>query len=368
MVFGSCHLRRHWLAFPTDARISNGVDRKEPTAWPSLGLDIHPSAGLNILINETNSCFGNASYLPITLATAMVATFGVVSGQTKQSRMVPREINPFLNCSIMMEEVSKDDRLSVAIRDIGMLSESHLMGTFGPKILATTSIPVEDFAGFLELQANTVVANNGNPLLQLEVKARGLSEWPLQGHAMDRTSLFGRAVESDLSSSAHSGGPQPSAPPLVLQPAEPSPEPASAPIWAMPPWTAVAGAPEVQVSGCSGVSLASAPAESEVSKVAAGCSGAPPAQSSEERAFAEMVWEMERPQSFLFHIDQEVFTFAQTGELFDVLLMKSKRSDILVDASVLHLVMCAELRVRVSGCQVGVAPQPCVGLCLTACA
>lgn len=166
--------------------------------------------------------------------------------------MVPREINPMLNCSIMMEEVSKDDRLSVAIRDIGMLAESHLMGTFGPKILATASIPVEDFAGFLELQANSVIANNGNPLLQLEVKARELSEWPLQGHAMDRTSLLGTGVESDLSSSACSGGPQPSAPPLVLQPTEPSPEPASAS--PMPPWTAVAGAPaEVRVSGCSGV-------------------------------------------------------------------------------------------------------------------
>lgn len=54
-----------------------------------------------------------------------------------------------------------------------------------------------------------------------------------------------------------------------------------------------------------------------------------------------MAREMDRPQkSFLFHIDKEVFTFAQTGDLYDVLLMKSQRSDILVDASVLHLVMC----------------------------
>ena len=102
---------------------------------------------------------------------------------------MPRAVNPQINSTIIAEDLNADDRLMFTVRDIGLLQDQH-MGGFGPKDVASAPLPVEDFAGWLELMPAVDVPANGGPVMHVELKVRETGMWPSSGFAADRLGLF----------------------------------------------------------------------------------------------------------------------------------------------------------------------------------
>ena len=145
---------------------------------------------------------------------------------------VPRVVNPVFQTTIVLEDMVEHDRLVIKLRDVGVLREAHI-GGFGPRDVAVTSVPLRDFAGWLELTPEVEVAGNGGPVMFLDVKVRPTSGWPGEGFAADRLGVFGGVAESQGHDVAESRGPdvllqaftglEPSAPTIPSEP-EPSPD------------------------------------------------------------------------------------------------------------------------------------------------
>jgi len=102
---------------------------------------------------------------------------------------VARQINPQINCTLILEDLGADDRISFTVKDQAWLQESHI-GGFGPQHVAFSSLPLQDFDGWVELRPAVEVPSNGWPVMQLEVKVRPATAWPSEGFASDRMAFF----------------------------------------------------------------------------------------------------------------------------------------------------------------------------------
>ena len=122
------------------------------------------------------------------------------------TKMVPRSINAAFNQTLIIEDLSETDRLKIIVTDVGLLQEAHL-GGFGPQQVAKSSLALEDFSGWLEMEPVVEVPNNGWPVLQIELKIREAASWPSKGFASDRAAIFKSDARQALS------GEMPSAPP-----------------------------------------------------------------------------------------------------------------------------------------------------------
>ena len=111
------------------------------------------------------------------------------------TKPVPRAVNPQINGTIIAEDLNADDRLKFTVRDIGILQDQH-MGGFGPKDVASASLPLEDWAGWLELTPEVDVPANGGPVMHVELKVRETGMWPSSGFAADRLGLFQPSPET----------------------------------------------------------------------------------------------------------------------------------------------------------------------------
>ena len=114
----------------------------------------------------------------------------------KVTSAIPRVINPIFKNNVILEDVGKEERISISLRDIGLLQESHV-GGFGPQTICSTSLAAEDFSGWVEMRPQLEVPGNGWPLLKVEVKVRGTGPWPGEGFAADRAMLFEPLALSD---------------------------------------------------------------------------------------------------------------------------------------------------------------------------
>jgi len=144
------------------------------------------------------------------------------------TKPVPRTVNPLFHAMVIVEDMADQDRLQFTVRDIGLLQESH-MGGFGPRDIASISVPLQDFAGWLELTPLQEVPGNGGPVMLVDIKVRKTSAWPGEGFAADRLGLFGGGDGIGGSGSQALAGFEPNAPaeePPVEepQPGEPEPE------------------------------------------------------------------------------------------------------------------------------------------------
>ena len=138
---------------------------------------------------------------------------------------MPRVVNPVFQTTIVLEDMVEHDRLVIKVRDVGMLQEAHI-GGFGPRDVAGTSVPLRDFAGWLELTPEVEVAGNGGPVMCLVITVRPT------GFDADRLGVIGSVAESRGHHVAESRGPdvlqafaglEPSAPTIPSEP-EPSPD------------------------------------------------------------------------------------------------------------------------------------------------
>ena len=163
------------------------------------------------------------------------------------------------------------------------MQESHL-GGYGPQDVASASLAVEDFDGWMELRPVVELPNNGWPVMQLTVKLRESTPWPSEGFAGDRVALFevdaGQAVLMD---------PVDQAAFLPTAPAVP--------------------AERNRVPG---------DAESRGFGVAADQWGAGVGAAAASSSTEDFRWQT-------FHIDPRAWTFAKKGELCQLLLMMSMR-------------------------------------------
>ena len=77
-------------------------------------------------------------------------------------------VNPTFNSQLpALQDLGPFDRVEIKVRDYGLLSAT--VGSFGPKVIASASIPVgPDFDGFLELEA--VDQSYGNPVVRISVR------------------------------------------------------------------------------------------------------------------------------------------------------------------------------------------------------
>ena len=106
-------------------------------------------------------------------------------------------MNPVFNtANIIVQDLASYDRLGFVVRDIGLLQEAHL-GGFGPQTVASGSMAVEDFSGWLELSPAVDVPGNGGPVMLLEVKVREATTWPSEGSVADRVGVFESAGVGD---------------------------------------------------------------------------------------------------------------------------------------------------------------------------
>ena len=80
--------------------------------------------------------------------------------------------------------------MRVVLRDIGLLTQSHAGGVFGPQDIATASLGVVDFAGWVEMGPSAEVAWNGGPVILVEVKVCETGVWPGAGFAADLVDVF----------------------------------------------------------------------------------------------------------------------------------------------------------------------------------
>ena len=68
-------------------------------------------------------------------------------------------------------QVDENDRILFSVKDHGLVSAEYSVLGFGPKIICQASLPVgEDFDGYLELETQKEIPQNGRPLLQVVVK------------------------------------------------------------------------------------------------------------------------------------------------------------------------------------------------------
>ena len=226
-------------------------------------------------------------------------------------------VNPVFNtANIIVQDLASYDRLGFVVRDIGLLQETHL-GGFGPQTVASASMPVEDFSGWLELSPAVDVPGNGGPVMLLEVKVREATTWPSEGSVADRVGVFESAGVGDgvgvsqlrCSSSSESGqalqGVQltvPSAPAAHMAPAaDMVPEPEVM--------------PEPEMASAEVAEVASASAE----VASASRSGGVPR--SADDAGIPAFWGDLRWQ--IFHIPEETWSFYKTGQLADMLIRMS---------------------------------------------
>ena len=91
-------------------------------------------------------------------------------GVTKQTPSVPRDINPIWKKALMLSDVTDDDRLDFRVVDVGVFAESHLGERLGPRVIASTSLPLKDFEGFVELQPYKAIPGQGSPVLEVAVR------------------------------------------------------------------------------------------------------------------------------------------------------------------------------------------------------
>ena len=159
------------------------------------------------------------------------------------TKPVGRNVNPIFNATFIVEDLAIHDRLRFVVRDIGLLQNEHV-GGFGPRNVASGSVPAEDYKGWLELTPEAHVPGNGGPVMLLEVRIREASAWPGVGAVADRVGVFEGVVGGEsgcgsvgggessgggvscgggISEQALRGGFMP-APPCAPPPVEPEPE------------------------------------------------------------------------------------------------------------------------------------------------
>ena len=89
-----------------------------------------------------------------------------LAGTRQSTPQVPREINPVWKHTLMFTQLGRRDVLRFTLRDTGLLTNEHLGGAFGPKIVATATLTVgTGFEGFLEMVP--VKDGFGEPVLKL---------------------------------------------------------------------------------------------------------------------------------------------------------------------------------------------------------
>ena len=118
---------------------------------------------------------------------------------------VGRNVNPIFNATLIVEDLAIHDRLRFVVRDIGLLHEVHA-GGFGPRNVASGSVPAEDFEGWLELTPEAHVPDNGGPLMLLEVRIREASAWPGESTIADRVGVFEGVVGGESGCGSVGGG------------------------------------------------------------------------------------------------------------------------------------------------------------------
>ena len=86
---------------------------------------------------------------------------------------VAREINPVIKSTLVLSDIQEGQRLELRVKDIGILTEEHFGGRFGPMAVARCTFPAgEDVSGFLELVPAMEVPRNGPPLVELTARFR----------------------------------------------------------------------------------------------------------------------------------------------------------------------------------------------------
>ena len=73
-----------------------------------------------------------------------------------------------VNFFTVISAVDGEDRIVIRVKDVGLWPSERLGGMVGPAIIANATIPVgQDFDGYLELEPNKGIPNNGNPVCQV---------------------------------------------------------------------------------------------------------------------------------------------------------------------------------------------------------
>ena len=116
----------------------------------------------------------------------------------KSTAFVPRVLNPIFNATLVFESLSEEGRLQIVLRDTGLLHEAHV-GGFGPRVIATTSLPMADFAGWIELTPMSDIPNNGGPVMLLDMKVRAMTPWPAEGFVASVRQAFQTEQEPEAS-------------------------------------------------------------------------------------------------------------------------------------------------------------------------
>ena len=93
---------------------------------------------------------------------------------------------------VMLQDVEATDMIQFMVKDVGMFQESHV-GGIGPKLLASGSMKLCEFQGFLPLEPAKEIAGQGGPILEISMRHSPapdiLSELPSIGNTSLRRDI-----------------------------------------------------------------------------------------------------------------------------------------------------------------------------------
>ena len=88
-------------------------------------------------------------------------------GEARQTRSVPRCVNPKWGQSMHFAALNFEDRLEFQVMDVELVSQSAQL----PVVIASTTVEVgKDLEGYIELLAPEIEEENGNPVLHVSMK------------------------------------------------------------------------------------------------------------------------------------------------------------------------------------------------------
>ena len=120
-------------------------------------------------------------------------------GTGETTREAAREVNLTFNSVVAVPNVTSAERLQLSVIDVAMVQQPAL--GFGPKLLASTNIALEDdFDGWIDLTPTVVISGCGPPVIQLSVRIVkfGGNEVPGVGNTQALTGIFATAPSLEL--------------------------------------------------------------------------------------------------------------------------------------------------------------------------
>ena len=106
-------------------------------------------------------------------------------------------MNLTLNSVVVVPNLTSAERLQLSVIDVAVVQQPAL--GFGPKLLASTSISLEDdFDGWIDLTPTVDISGCGPPVLQLSVRIVKFGEVPGVGNTQALKGIFGTAPSLEL--------------------------------------------------------------------------------------------------------------------------------------------------------------------------